>query len=724
MFGDRGSGGREGKQHDRRTLRKITNTFNKSSVSQVVAPQLNESPACIPLGPRRSDKSLIDCGCNLLSRQLLRDQSRILQRASSDNVDAIITFCTDFDRIQELRSIVTSNSGLVYGCYGIHSDNIKRNINDKFLATSIDTLKQLALTPDCCALFASLDFSRDIASHYSMEKLLDAQVQLAHSIKLPIVIQEVEAMERIIEKIQEFLDSNVHASEGADAAEPPFQLPIAIFDYQNSLDHMMSFLNLRRNPVTPVIPHIILSGVICDDSSEKALALRSMVPFIPLRQLLIASNSPLATPQNIPDHFIRTTRNEPSTLPYLLPVLCQAWNTDLSPDTSPTYEQWLEKGSPEGKEARPYLQSAQMSLILYENSVRFFQLQSNDSGQPQVPGSGSVVDSSSSKPSEEEVNTDSQENEPSPLAEAPNDALSPSFMQSLSVTYLCKICRFSLFTDEDVQRHDKSGISPSVKSGLRGGVNITKLMSGISTPSIQQHIKTKGAGGSSDHPNAPSSSKSQQSDDVREIAVSRWHTAKGKHIRHKDEGTCRQLLIDPQPWMNLDPSLESEGSFSCPGCRSKIGHFSFTGIKCSCGLNVIPAFKIPKARVDEVYAADLSSIQEGDEEAFQMDPVELALTAAAMEQRTALDDEDDRQDENDDDDARTKKKDSRSKRLVVPVNKYRGNFSEYRGHSTLPRSMREDLIEKQNEETSSSKEISGKGNKQAKNANKRGGISE
>lgn len=112
---DRG-GGREGKNHERRVKRGLlakANPFEKKD--EVVIPQLSKSPAAPQLHPRKKADSIIDGCCNLLSRQLARDQARMLSRAFDGGVDAVITFCTDFDKAEELKTLVKSLPQQLYG---------------------------------------------------------------------------------------------------------------------------------------------------------------------------------------------------------------------------------------------------------------------------------------------------------------------------------------------------------------------------------------------------------------------------------------------------------------------------------------------------------------------------------------------------------------------------------------------------------------------------------
>ena len=63
--------------------------------------------------------------------------------------------------------------------------------------------------------------------------------------------------------------------------------------------------------------------------------------------------------------------------------------------------------------------------------------------------------------------------------------------------------------------------------------------------------------------------------------------------------TCQNYCIaQPLPWM--DGCSGVEGKLHCPKCKTKVGHYSWTGAQCSCGTWVTPAIMIPLSKVDEM----------------------------------------------------------------------------------------------------------------------------
>jgi dual specificity phosphatase 12 len=62
--------------------------------------------------------------------------------------------------------------------------------------------------------------------------------------------------------------------------------------------------------------------------------------------------------------------------------------------------------------------------------------------------------------------------------------------------------------------------------------------------------------------------------------------------------TCNSHFIEPMEWIAGMGDGSIEGKISCPKCASKLGSYNWSGIPCSCGTWVSPAFVIHKNKVD------------------------------------------------------------------------------------------------------------------------------
>ncbi|XP_065856201.1 uncharacterized protein [Euphorbia lathyris] len=65
-----------------------------------------------------------------------------------------------------------------------------------------------------------------------------------------------------------------------------------------------------------------------------------------------------------------------------------------------------------------------------------------------------------------------------------------------------------------------------------------------------------------------------------------------------DEPECSSIFIEPLRWMTAVEEGALEGKLSCIHCEGRLGYFNWSGVQCSCGSWITPAFQIHKSRVD------------------------------------------------------------------------------------------------------------------------------
>ncbi|XP_078444922.1 dual specificity protein phosphatase-like protein [Wolffia australiana] len=61
---------------------------------------------------------------------------------------------------------------------------------------------------------------------------------------------------------------------------------------------------------------------------------------------------------------------------------------------------------------------------------------------------------------------------------------------------------------------------------------------------------------------------------------------------------CSSIFVEPLRWMTEVEGGGLEGKLSCIHCDARLGYFNWSGIQCSCGSWITPAFQIHKNRVD------------------------------------------------------------------------------------------------------------------------------
>ncbi|KAJ4787054.1 hypothetical protein LUZ62_038300 [Rhynchospora pubera] len=65
-----------------------------------------------------------------------------------------------------------------------------------------------------------------------------------------------------------------------------------------------------------------------------------------------------------------------------------------------------------------------------------------------------------------------------------------------------------------------------------------------------------------------------------------------------EENECSSLFVEPMKWMTAVEEGALEGKLHCIHCDARLGYFNWSGIQCSCGSWITPAFQIVKSRVD------------------------------------------------------------------------------------------------------------------------------
>lgn len=78
-----------------------------------------------------------------------------------------------------------------------------------------------------------------------------------------------------------------------------------------------------------------------------------------------------------------------------------------------------------------------------------------------------------------------------------------------------------------------------------------------------------------------------------------WHKRKsGNPFNRSDDHECSSIFIEPLRWMTAVVEGALESKLSCAHCEARLGYFNWSGIQCSCGSWITPAFQLHKSRVD------------------------------------------------------------------------------------------------------------------------------
>jgi Tat protein secretion system quality control protein TatD with DNase activity len=361
-MGDRG-GSREGKLKSLNKIKKVKYTmekeYNKDRLFQVnqLTPKYSAMPKPMILDKETESELLyVDSLCNICSRQYAGDLNSILRRAKNQGIGAIVASVADFSHLEESFKLIEQYPGLIYAAIGVAPDVIKKN-HDKLFEQRLSLISDYALKYNSVvALCSGIDFSRDVSTHAAQLKLFQSQLEIAANIKIPIIAYSRQAHEQMIEKLNAFNIEGAHTKpESKEILENLTLLnpiSVAIQNFAGSDEELKEFIDLGC--------YIIVNGDICDvkavakpseiketsadsaepkpntssDNSAQQYELQGsgLVFFrqiragvLPLSRLLVATEGPSHTPQNIDDIHVRNSRNEPANISFIFTMLASAY---------------------------------------------------------------------------------------------------------------------------------------------------------------------------------------------------------------------------------------------------------------------------------------------------------------------------------------------------------------------------------------------------------------
>ena len=237
-------------------------------------------------------KFLFDIGANLTHSRYDNDLIEVLDRAFSAGINHMVVTGTSIDVSKRALTLATQYPNLLSCTAGVHPHDA-----NSWNCDSAEIIRNLANHNKVVALGeCGLDFNRNYSTPDEQLKCFEAQLELAAELKKPLFLHQRDAHDDFINLIKRY-----------------------------------------RSQLGNIVVH-------CFTGSENNL--RQLVRHIPLDRILIETDAPYLTPQNIRPKP-KSSRNEPAYLPYVLHKLSEVTGSDLTA----------------------------LSEALYTNSVKFFQLE-------------------------------------------------------------------------------------------------------------------------------------------------------------------------------------------------------------------------------------------------------------------------------------------------------------------------------------------------------------
>lgn len=257
----------------------------------------------------------------------------MIHRALTDQVSGILIWFSDVEKQSTILESCKTSLGHCYAAVGISPDNIDRT-NKKMHATWISKIEELALSAECVAIISGLNLTREMGTHFAQETLLKSCVEVAGRLGLPLILHvgnDGSSLDRVYEILMETGWANQESIES--------ERNVILYD---ALSVCSGDLQKVQMSVQKGYKFMISGAGITDPNADTQHACQRCLKAIPLSHILACTDSPWKTPQNIPDIYLRTLRNEPCNMSSVLDAIATSVEIPLDVVCEAVYENSLQ----------------------------------------------------------------------------------------------------------------------------------------------------------------------------------------------------------------------------------------------------------------------------------------------------------------------------------------------------------------------------------------------
>lgn len=236
---------------------------------------------------------LFDIGVNLTNSRFDKDRTEVIKQALNSGVQRMLITGTSVSVSQQAINLAQENPTILAATAGVHPHDA-----DSVSEDYIQELFTLAQSPLVKAIGeCGLDFNRNFSTPENQQRVFQAQVQLAVELNLPLFLHQRDAFEQWLAILKPYMNKVpamvTHCFTGNKQQ---------LFD---CIDNGM---------------FVGITGWVCD--KKRGQTLRDIVKYIPLERLMIETDAPYLTPQNIRPKP-KSSRNVPAYLPSVVEMLAQ-----------------------------------------------------------------------------------------------------------------------------------------------------------------------------------------------------------------------------------------------------------------------------------------------------------------------------------------------------------------------------------------------------------------
>ncbi len=229
----------------------------------------------------------IDIAVNLLGSALEPDIAEIVQSAATHGVSPLIVIGSDLAESAKAIELCNQYPGKLYCTAGVHPHHaIEWHSGSSAIQTELCQMPEVVAVGEC-----GLDYNRDFSPRPAQRQAFREQLELAITLKMPVLMHERDAHEDFLAILSEY------------RAE---LTGVLLHCFTGTRAQMETYIELGL--------HLGITGWVCDERRGQELA--ELVPFIPSNRLLIETDSPYLLPRSMRPKP-KSSKNKPEYLPYI-----------------------------------------------------------------------------------------------------------------------------------------------------------------------------------------------------------------------------------------------------------------------------------------------------------------------------------------------------------------------------------------------------------------------
>ncbi|VAW61350.1 Deoxyribonuclease TatD [hydrothermal vent metagenome] len=247
--------------------------------------------------------NLIDIGVNLTGKSFKKDLPQVIDRAVLAGVSQMVVTGTTLAHSEDAQMLCDRWPDILLSTAGVHPHHAK-----EWSGRSAQQLYDLAEHTAVRAIGeCGLDYNRNFSKPKDQRLCLEAQLELAAELRLPVFLHQRDAHKDFMQIMDRWRDK---LSAGV------------VHCFTGTLDEAKACLDMAL--------HIGVTGWLCDE--RRGQSLQQAVEYIPLESLMIETDAPYLMPRDLPANIknqLEERRNEPLVLPHVCAALAKYKNLDI-----------------------------------------------------------------------------------------------------------------------------------------------------------------------------------------------------------------------------------------------------------------------------------------------------------------------------------------------------------------------------------------------------------